>query len=143
MTQLTPTITRGWPGALSLPDVLLLPCLSTAPRPLATPGVSKPWPVGQIQPPAAFINNMLLEHSHAYHLHFFTAVPCHGGRVGSFQQKWYGLKSRKHLPSGPIQKKFADPYSRVWQLTPAFWRKEERSGEFLTPYPPRPVLSSP
>lgn len=69
-TQLVLTITGGWPGVLSFPDVPFLPCLSTALRPLATPGVSKPWSTCQIQPAAAFVNNMSLEHRHVHHLHF-------------------------------------------------------------------------
>lgn len=40
-------------------------------------------------------------------------------------------------------RKFADPYSRVPPLAPAYWRKEERTGEFHAPYPPRLALSLP
>ena len=64
--------------------------------------------MSNIQPITFFVNKVLLEHSHDYHLHPLWLLSLCNDRVEQLSQGCYGPQGLKYLLSHPLQKKFAD-----------------------------------
>lgn len=56
------------------------------------------------------VNSILLEHNQAHSSACLWLLSCYSAKLGS--PRPHGLHSREHLGSGPLQKKFADPWTK-------------------------------